>query len=185
MRIGSVVRSAALGLVLALAAALAGAAQAGADAVVGAGKPSVLETILTIDAHSGPSGESPSGFAETQFAGGRIPVSCLAAAGNQAVVGVAVGGALSTYILIVDNGPSGGVFAGSVVPGDPAVCPAPSRFVATIGPSGLDFGDYIVVDDPALPTSKEQCKNDGWKAFGEAFRNQGQCVAFVQRGPKP
>jgi beta-propeller repeat-containing protein len=38
-------------------------------------------------------------------------------------------------------------------------------------------------DARALPTSREQCKHDGWRAFG--FRNQGQCVAFVQRGPKP
>lgn len=28
------------------------------------------------------------------------------------------------------------------------------------------------------PTTKDQCKNDGWKTFG-AFRNQGDCVRFV------
>jgi hypothetical protein len=33
------------------------------------------------------------------------------------------------------------------------------------------------------PTSKDQCKNGGWRQFG--FTNQGHCVAFVQRGPKP
>ena len=36
---------------------------------------------------------------------------------------------------------------------------------------------------PALvapPTSKDQCKNDGWKAFNNpAFENQGGCVSFV------
>jgi hypothetical protein len=36
---------------------------------------------------------------------------------------------------------------------------------------------------PRVPTSKEQCKGGGYATFG--FRNQGQCVAFVQRGPKP
>ena len=34
-----------------------------------------------------------------------------------------------------------------------------------------------------VPTSKEQCKNGGWRNFPE-FKNQGQCVAFVERGPK-
>jgi hypothetical protein len=37
---------------------------------------------------------------------------------------------------------------------------------------------------PPPPTSKEQCKNAGWKDFPD-FKNQGQCVAFVQRGPGP
>jgi hypothetical protein len=31
-----------------------------------------------------------------------------------------------------------------------------------------------------LPTSKDQCKKDGWKSFGATFRNQGQCVSFVE-----
>jgi hypothetical protein len=29
------------------------------------------------------------------------------------------------------------------------------------------------------PTSKDQCKNDGWKNFPQ-FKNQGQCVSFVE-----
>jgi YVTN family beta-propeller protein len=33
---------------------------------------------------------------------------------------------------------------------------------------------------PLIPTSKGQCKNAGWKAFG--FNNQGQCIKFVQAG---
>ena len=36
-----------------------------------------------------------------------------------------------------------------------------------------------------VPTNKDQCKNGGWRSFGTMFRNQGQCVAFVERGPKP
>lgn len=35
---------------------------------------------------------------------------------------------------------------------------------------------------PTVPTAKEQCKKGGYEEFG--FRNQGQCVAFVQRGSK-
>ena len=30
-----------------------------------------------------------------------------------------------------------------------------------------------------LPTSKDECKNDGWKAYGARFENQGDCVSFV------
>jgi hypothetical protein len=46
-------------------------------------------------------------------------------------------------------------------------------------------GDIVVVDVPPLPTSKEEYKDGGWRAFSSAFSNQGQCVASVQRGPKP
>lgn len=31
---------------------------------------------------------------------------------------------------------------------------------------------------PLTPTSKDECKNDGWKSFG-IFKNQGNCVSFV------
>jgi hypothetical protein len=45
--------------------------------------------------------------------------------------------------------------------------------------------DYVVADAQPLPTSKDQCKNGGWRNYGSTFKNQGQCVAFVQHGPKP
>jgi glucuronoarabinoxylan endo-1,4-beta-xylanase len=36
-----------------------------------------------------------------------------------------------------------------------------------------------------LPTSKDQCKNGGWKNFtNPAFKNQGDCVSFVATGGK-
>jgi hypothetical protein len=35
----------------------------------------------------------------------------------------------------------------------------------------------------SVPTSKDQCKNGGWKAFGN-FSNQGDCVSFVAAGGK-
>jgi hypothetical protein len=31
------------------------------------------------------------------------------------------------------------------------------------------------------PTTKDQCTNGGWQQFG--FKNQGQCIAFVNHGP--
>jgi streptogramin lyase len=46
--------------------------------------------------------------------------------------------------------------------------------------SGEEIGRIAPPASPA-PTSKNQCKHGGWRQFG--FSNQGQCVAFVQRGP--
>ena len=44
-------------------------------------------------------------------------------------------------------------------------------------------GDITVVEAPPLPTSKDQCKNGGWRDFG-VFKNQGDCVSFVATGGK-
>ncbi len=33
---------------------------------------------------------------------------------------------------------------------------------------------------PSVPTAKEQCKNEGFKVFTAGFKNQGDCVAFVE-----
>jgi hypothetical protein len=38
---------------------------------------------------------------------------------------------------------------------------------------------------PCLPTTKEECKNGGWRGFG-VFKNQGDCVSFVAtKGKNP
>ena len=51
--------------------------------------------------------------------------------------------------------------------------------------NGFDESFLSALDTPVpvAPTTKDQCKHGGWKQFG--FKNQGRCVAFVQRGPKP
>ena len=36
--------------------------------------------------------------------------------------------------------------------------------------------------EPNVPMSKDQCKNGGYKDFGTMFKNQGDCVSFVQNG---
>ena len=51
------------------------------------------------------------------------------------------------------------------------------------GASGLGGTQQLVVT--CLPESKDECKNGGWRDFGDTFKNQGQCLAFVQRGPRP
>jgi hypothetical protein len=40
------------------------------------------------------------------------------------------------------------------------------------------------VEHPCQPDSRDQCRNGGWRNF-PGFKNEGQCVAFAQRGPKP
>jgi hypothetical protein len=172
------IRSILIGIAAAPVAALAGALPAQADSVVGTGFPSGLTTFVTIDVHSGPSGEAPTGFLETQFTGGRVPASCLNVVGNAAVINFrSPGGGPAAQVLIVDNGPTGDVFAASLT-SDPSVCPAPAGFVPETGPFPLSSGDYVVVDDRPLPTSKRECKQGGWRRFG-VFKNQGDCVSFV------
>jgi len=44
-------------------------------------------------------------------------------------------------------------------------------------------GGHTVTDAQPVPTTKDQCKNGGWRSFG-AFKNQGDCVSFVATGGK-
>lgn len=47
----------------------------------------------------------------------------------------------------------------------------------------LAFKTYVVPAVPSAgPTSKADCKNGGWKRFtNPSFKNQGQCIAYVNR----
>jgi len=38
---------------------------------------------------------------------------------------------------------------------------------------------FKITASTAMPTSKDQCKKDGWKSYGSTFKNQGDCVSFV------
>jgi hypothetical protein len=41
------------------------------------------------------------------------------------------------------------------------------------------------IPDTAPPTSKDQCKKDGWRSFNNpTFKNQGDCVSYVATGGK-
>lgn len=37
----------------------------------------------------------------------------------------------------------------------------------------------------SLPTAAQDCKKGVWRNYGEAYKNQGLCTAFVKRGPRP
>ena len=132
---------------------------------------------IDLDAHSGPSGEHPSGTAGTA-------VTCLNVRGNQATIGRADG----VLIFVEDNAdPSDDRLGANTDLAAPVVeCPDPAALLATglqIGPTTITSGDITVVDAPALPTAKDQCKNGGWRAFG-VFKNQGDCVSFVATNGK-
>lgn len=49
---------------------------------------------------------------------------------------------------------------------------------------GFLVDNYSATSGPVLvasPTNKDQCKKDGWMTFNSpSFKNQGQCVSFVQ-----
>lgn len=60
--------------------------------------------------------------------------------------------------------------------------------------SGAEQSEYILPEtifvdtdcEPNVPTTKEDCKDGGWQVLvddnGDGFRNQGQCIQFVNTG---
>lgn len=194
-------RRALLAAAAVVAAVVALPADAGAqaptqDSVVLTGGPgqAFQETVIALDATSGPSGEHPSGQVRFDAIGFQLggPVTCLAVTGNSAIINFQnqlTAGFGITTVHVVDNQPGN-------VNGDPDVFDAiPTGRAATdcspLPPTGfgggLEGADIAVVDAPPLPpspTAKDQCRNGGWRDFGAMFKNQGQCVALVERGPK-
>jgi hypothetical protein len=89
----------------------------------------------------------------------------------------------------VDVIPPGGVrtFTVTIVGVSPAVESTVITNCATVDPENVieesnesnNISCMVTVVGDAVPTSKAECKNGGYKGFG--FKSQGQCVAFVQR----
>jgi hypothetical protein len=143
--------------------------------------------VLTLDATSGPSGENPSGqadfFFDNETPGGvshlQGPVTCLAVQGSSATINILsqadYAGVIFT-VEVVDGQPD--IFDLAAVLRDPTDC-SPASLNSLAAP--LNRGDINVVDAQPPPTTRGQCLNNGWKQFG--FANQGQCIAFVERGP--
>jgi hypothetical protein len=136
-------------------------------------------TIIRLDATSGPSGENPSGelaFAGTSFSDGG-QVTCLAVSGNSATLNFeSVFLGVPVTVHVVDDDPD---TISILVLGRAATdCSPPPE----INVSPLTSGDITVVDAQPLPTSRTQCKHGGWRQFD--FKNQGQCIRFVNHGAK-
>jgi hypothetical protein len=153
------------------AAVAAGAQTPAQDSVTGSGVSNVpgCSGPFEVNAQSGPSGENPTGQVHcgTLFSG---PVTCLNVSGNVGLLTVQDSVFGQVGVRITDGGPMADHLEALLGAG----CPTP------LG-SYLDFdftGDIVVVDAQSPPTSKDQCKNGGWRNFG-VFKNQGDCVSFV------
>ncbi len=179
---------------VAASAAVAAQPAPGGDSVTGSGHLVIdlglgqhLTFDLAVDAQSGPSGEQPAGTLTNGTVGGTVlPVICLSVGGNQAVIGGRGAGDFpfaGELVRIIDTRTLGAPDILEVQPTAtvPTTCPLVGPPFLISGP--IASGDFSVVDAPPSPTSRQQCKRDGWKQYG--FTNQGQCVAFVERGPNP
>jgi hypothetical protein len=165
---------------------VAGAQAPTQDAVVASIKePGFIGAFIDVNVVSGPSGENPTGtvsYRSPVFHSFDAAPVCLKVTGNQATI-VAVGPSPSDgeviKLTVVDEAPGLNLDrVGSRRFSDPAgvTCDSP----LAVGPV---FGSVTVTDAQPFPTSKDQCKNGGYASF--SFKNQGECVASVQRGPKP
>jgi hypothetical protein len=174
------------------------------DSVVGIGFANSFFGLdfTTIDARSGPSGEQPSGSVRwLSYAGIGTEtggtVTCLSVTGARAIIGFSGYFTLAPLripvaglIRVVDGGGPASrqdTFEWAQVEGEdngppiagPTDCSSyPSTFTPNDRVFVNEYGDLVVTDARAVPTSKDQCKHGGWKTFG-VFKNQGDCVSYV------
>ena len=90
-------------------------------------------------------------------------------------VDISPGAAAGSYPLIISN-------VGMSTPdGQPIDSTGTDgEIIVTGGPSPTP----TATPAPAAPTSKDQCKNGGWQnfTFPHPFKNQGDCIQFVNTG---
>lgn len=58
----------------------------------------------------------------------------------------------------------------------------PSMAALSAANNGMSAWDQRNGDKVVVPLSAESCKDSGWKSFVPAFKNQGQCIKFVNAG---
>ena len=164
----------------------------GGDSAAGSGVfISGSENSFEFNVAGGPSGENPSGsfsiavpFLFETFT--TTEITCLSISGDTATFAGLLAsnsmGFVYVKVTVVDQGPTGDIFGVvayvSVPTCDPIMHP---EGVASLGTGPIASGNITVTDAHAFPTSKDECKNDGWRNF-PGFRNQGDCVSFVATG---
>jgi hypothetical protein len=162
------------------------------DSVVLTGGPASAGRFLVfeIDATSGPSGENPTGQVRFDAVVGAIrvensgPVTCLAVRGNTAIINI-LDARIGVVTIQVEDGQPDTFDAG---PTGAATGRAPTDCspleVPFVG-ERMVLGDIVVIDAQPVPTTKDQCKNGGWRNF-PGFKSQGDCVSFVAtKGKNP
>jgi hypothetical protein len=150
--------------------------------------------IGSFNAVSDAGGANPSGQVNYHLGGGlgadvSASVVCLSVSGNTAVIGF-VGTIDDPFppppqrvvgeLVVADNAPGPNLV--DTVALSQRVTDTGTANCSTPGP--LTFGPVVgdvTVQAAALPASKHQCKNGGWRSFG-VFKNQGDCVSFVASG---
>src|SRR5215210_1079754 len=141
---------------------------------VGSDVPGFEVAAYDISATSGPSGESPTGQVVATSNGPFFtgPVQCLSVHDNVALMTVQSESFGLLALRVTDNaglGPADLVEATIASRGTDCSLPESSY----IRHDRVTSGDIVVIDAQPLPTSKEQCKNGGWRSFGDTFENQG------------
>jgi hypothetical protein len=156
------------------------------ESITGSGH--VLATDFTVSVQAGPNGENPTGsLTLSGFLNFIATPTCVNLVDHAAVSGYEItnGPQAGQGFLVsgADNGPPPAVdqiFYSGLLPTPPTTCPAPGdqppADLQQTGGGPLTSGDLTIT--PALPTSKDQCKDGGWKDFG-VFKNQGDCMSFV------
>jgi 6-phosphogluconolactonase len=94
-------------------------------------------------------------------------------------------GSTASGLAVNPDGKSAYVVNSSVVSQysiDPVSGALTPKTPATASTGGGSTG-IAITSPPREPTSKEQCKNGGWRNFPD-FKNQGDCVRFVATGGK-
>jgi hypothetical protein len=177
-------------LLAAIAAALsigspAAAQTATGDSVVGAGTarfftPDLagLTAPFAIDVRAGPNGENPVGSLDLIVHFDDPTCFAIRSGGGQVADEAAINfrNTLTGARVVVRIG--GGTAGPRTIGLSLAASASDCGFVPPVSGAEVIEGDITIVDAPPLPTSKEQCKNGGWRTFG-VFRNQGACIKSV------
>jgi hypothetical protein len=192
-------------------------AQASGDSVVGNGSAEdkflathqigCCQYAFTLDAHSGPRGENPSGSVTVHFTGRDLlpysfsgHVSCLAVNHTRSVIGVIVDQVEGTPLPgfpfpVVGQGATlfatdtHGPVSGTLFDGAP---PDADRFGVDLSRSGCPafptppasddlyyvFNGDIAIHDAEPPNTYAQCRHAGWVPYGYASR--AECIDGVQ-----
>ena len=112
-------------------------------------------------------------------------MTCLSISDNIALLNLQTGNFGLLALRLTDNAGTGvgDLVEATLTTRSPTECSTPEA--SYIRHDRVTAGDIVIHDAAPLPSSKEQCRNGGWRNFGPMFKNQGQCVAYVERGPKP
>ena len=160
------------------------------DQVVGDG--TQVNAAYHFDVSSGPSGENPSGHASitdpltATFTSTQI--ECLSVTGNTATFVYRMAptlGLVRVEVTATDNGPVDDTVGSMFY--DPSATPTCTPITGFEGNGGqlpgFITGQIVVIDAAPPPTSRDQCRNGGWRNY-PGFKHQGVCVGFVATGGK-